>query len=141
MVSAGAKVLGSITIGANTKIGAGSVVLKSVPANCTVVGVPGRVVRMKNQVVPRDDIDQIHLPDPILQDMKVLERANTELINRMLTVEEEIRRLNAESRGTSRGDERFCESDYLREKKTVRLAPEEEREYEEIGDCVFADYI
>lgn len=141
MVSAGAKVLGSITIGANTKIGAGSVVLKSVPANCTVVGVPGRVVRMKNQVVPRDDIDQIHLPDPILQDMKVLERANNELINRMLTVEEEIRRLNAESRGTSRGDERFCESDYLREKKTVRLAPEEEREYEEIGDCVFADYI
>lgn len=141
MVSAGAKVLGSITIGANTKIGAGSVVLKSVPANCTVVGVPGRVVRMKNQVVPREDMNQIHLPDPILQDMKVLERANNELINRMLSVEEEIRRLDSAVRGTGETDERFCESNYLREKKTVRLRPEEEREYEEIGDCVFADYI
>ena len=44
MVSAGAKVLGSFTIGENSKIGAGSVVLKEVPPNCTVVGVPGRVV-------------------------------------------------------------------------------------------------
>ena len=141
MVSAGAKVLGSITIGANSKIGAGSVVLKSVPPNCTVVGVPGRVVRMKNQVVPRDDIDQIHLPDPILQDMKVLERVNTELINRMLAVEEEIRRLATEKRGAMPGDERFCESDYLREKKTIKIQPEAERDYEEIDDCVFADYI
>lgn len=141
MVSAGAKVLGSITIGANTKIGAGSVVLKSVPANCTVVGVPGRVVRMKNQIVPRDNIDQIHLPDPILQDMKVLERVNTELINRMLAVEEEIRRIATERRGSMPSDGRFCESDYLKEKKTIKIQPEAEREYEEIGDCVFADYI
>ena len=141
MVSAGAKVLGSITIGANSKVGAGSVVLKSVPPNCTVVGVPGRVVRMKNQVVPRDNIDQIHLPDPILQDMKVLERVNTELINRMLAVEEEIRRLATEKRGAMPGDERFCESDYLREKKTIKIQPEAERDYEEIDDCVFADYI
>lgn len=44
MVSAGAKVLGSFKIGENSKIGAGSVVLKEVPANCTVVGVPGRIV-------------------------------------------------------------------------------------------------
>ena len=45
VVSSGAKVLGSITIGNNVKIGAGSVVLKDVPDNCTVVGVPGRVVK------------------------------------------------------------------------------------------------
>ena len=45
MVSAGAKVLGSFKIGENSKIGAGSVVLKEVPANCTVVGVPGRIVK------------------------------------------------------------------------------------------------
>jgi hypothetical protein len=96
---------------------------------------------MKNQVVPRDDIDQIHLPDPILQDMKVLERVNTELINRMLAVEEEIRRLATEKRGAMPGDERFCESDYLREKKTIKIQPEAERDYEEIDDCVFADYI
>ena len=61
MVSAGAKILGSFTIGENSKIGAGSVVLEEVPPNCTVVGVPGRVVRMDNKKVPRQDMDQIHL--------------------------------------------------------------------------------
>ena len=49
MVSAGAKILGSFTIGENSKIGAGSVVLEEVPPNCTVVGVPGRIVRMELQ--------------------------------------------------------------------------------------------
>ncbi len=48
MVSAGAKILGSFTIGENSKIGAGSVVLKEVPPNCTVVGVPGRIVKQDN---------------------------------------------------------------------------------------------
>ena len=52
MVSAGAKVLGSFTIGDNCKIGAGSVVLEEVPPNCTVVGIPGRVVRRNNNHVP-----------------------------------------------------------------------------------------
>ena len=50
MVSAGAKVIGSFTIGENSKIGAGSVVLEEVPPNCTVVGVPGRIVKMDNMV-------------------------------------------------------------------------------------------
>ena len=58
MVSAGAKVLGSFTIGENSKIGAGSVVLKEVPPNCTVVGVPGRVVKMGDQKIPRMDLDR-----------------------------------------------------------------------------------
>ena len=49
MVSAGAKVIGSFTIGKNSKIGAGSVVIEEVPPNCTVVGVPGRIVRMGDQ--------------------------------------------------------------------------------------------
>ena len=48
MVSAGAKIIGSFTIGENSKIGAGSVVLNEVPPNCTVVGVPGRVVKRGN---------------------------------------------------------------------------------------------
>ena len=48
MVSAGAKVLGAICIGDNCKIGAGSVVLKDIPPDCTVVGVPGRIVKRKN---------------------------------------------------------------------------------------------
>lgn len=57
MVSAGAKVLGSFTIGENSKIGAGSVVLKEVPPNCTVVGVPGRVVKKNDVRMPRADMD------------------------------------------------------------------------------------
>ena len=56
MVSAGAKVLGSFTIGENSKIGAGSVVLNEVPPNCTVVGVPGRIVKMGNLEDPRERI-------------------------------------------------------------------------------------
>ena len=53
MVSSGARVLGSFTVGENSKIGAGSVVLKEVPPNCTVVGVPGRIVKRDNVAIPR----------------------------------------------------------------------------------------
>ena len=59
MVSAGAKIIGSFTVGANSKIGAGSVVIEEVPPNCTVVGIPGRVVRQKNMKVPRTSICRI----------------------------------------------------------------------------------
>ena len=76
MVSAGAKVLGSFTIGENSKIGAGSVVLKEVPPNCTVVGVPGRVVKMNDEKIPRLDMDQVHLPDPIENDIRALQEDN-----------------------------------------------------------------
>lgn len=79
MVSAGAKVIGSFTIGENSKIGAGSVVLEEVPPNCTVVGVPGRIVKMDNKKVPRSDMDQIHLPDPVLNDIRELQQANIQL--------------------------------------------------------------
>lgn len=79
MVSAGAKILGSFTIGENSKIGAGSVVLEEVPPNCTVVGVPGRIVRMDNKRIPRSDLDQIHLPDPVLNDLKKLQQENIRL--------------------------------------------------------------
>ena len=65
MISAGAKVLGPIVVGHDSKIGAGSVVLKDVPPNSTVVGVPGRVVKYNNVKV--NDIDQ-KLPDPILEE-------------------------------------------------------------------------
>lgn len=76
MVSAGAKVIGSFTIGENSKIGAGSVVLEEVPPNCTVVGVPGRIVKRENRKVPRSDMDQIHLPDPVLEDIRTLQKEN-----------------------------------------------------------------
>ncbi len=79
MVSAGAKILGSFTIGENSKIGAGSVVLAEVPPNCTVVGVPGRIVRQDNTKVPRNDLDQIHLPDPVAADLSQLRKENEDL--------------------------------------------------------------
>lgn len=79
MVSAGAKVIGSFTIGENSKIGAGSVVLKEVPPNCTVVGVPGRIVKQDNIKIPRSDMDQVHLPDPVLNDLMQLRKENEEI--------------------------------------------------------------
>ena len=84
MVSAGAKILGSFTIGENSKIGAGSVVLEEVPPNCTVVGVPGRIVRMGNKKVPRSDMDQIHLPDPVLNDIRSLQADNEKMHSQLI---------------------------------------------------------
>lgn len=72
MISAGAKVLGSFKVGDNTKIGAGSVVLEEVPPNSTVVGVPGRVVRRNNEALPQEELDQVHLPDPIKEELALL---------------------------------------------------------------------
>lgn len=77
MVSAGAKVLGPLTVGAHSKIGAGSVVLKDVPPYSTVVGVPGRVVKQDGKRVA--DMDQILLPDPIMEEFKRLNRRVAEL--------------------------------------------------------------
>lgn len=79
MISAGAKVIGSFTVGENSKIGAGSVVLSEVPPNSTVVGVPGRVVKQENVKIPRLDLDQVHLPDPVLNDIRQLKAENEEL--------------------------------------------------------------
>ena len=69
MISAGAKILGPFTVGKNAKIGAGAIVLKPVPANATVVGVPGRVVKLNGVRV--DDLDQ-NLPDPISDELNKL---------------------------------------------------------------------
>ena len=79
MVSAGAKILGSFMIGENSKIGAGSVVLEEVPPNSTVVGVPGRVVKRDNVRVPKEDMDQIHLPDPVMNEINRLKQENESL--------------------------------------------------------------
>ncbi len=98
MVSAGAKILGSFTIGENSKIGAGSVVLEEVPPNCTVVGVPGRIVRMGEKKIPRTDMDQIHLPDPVLQDIKELQNDNIRLHGELLEMEKRLKELTESSK-------------------------------------------
>lgn len=72
LIATGAKVLGSITIGENSKIGAGSVVLKDVPPNSTVVGVPGKVVIRDGRRINRD-LNHCDLPDPTADRFKALE--------------------------------------------------------------------
>ena len=72
LISTGAKVLGSITIGENSKIGGGSVVLKEVPPNSTVVGVPGRVVVQDGRKIGKD-FNHSNLPDPVADRLKEME--------------------------------------------------------------------
>ena len=79
MVSAGAKILGSFTVSENSKVGAGSVVLGPVPANCTVVGIPGRIVKKDSVRIPRKDLDQVNLPDPVLDALSELREENKKL--------------------------------------------------------------
>ena len=92
MVSVGAKVLGNIVIGENSKIGAGSVVLTDVPPNSTVVGIPGRVVRSESvKVPPRQDLDQVHLPDPVKNDILELQKGYKELSEKLSELLEDDR--------------------------------------------------
>lgn len=93
MVSAGAKILGSFKIGDNSKIGAGSVVLEEVPPNSTVVGVPGRVVKRDNVALPQEEMDQTHLPDPVLDELSSLELSTDQLLGRIVDMENQIRTL------------------------------------------------
>ena len=66
LISTDAQILGSFTIGDHSRIGAGSVVLREVPPNSTVVGIPGRIVRRGNQKVDAiAELDHVHLPDPV----------------------------------------------------------------------------
>lgn len=90
MISAGAKVLGSFTVGDNSKIGAGSVVLEEVPPNSTVVGVPGRVVKRNNISLPQEELDQVHLPDPVKEELDSLREGNRLLLKRIEQLEEKI---------------------------------------------------
>ncbi len=71
MVGAGAKVLGPMRIGDNTKIAAGAVVLHEIPADSTAVGIPAKVVKVAGQKVA-NDLDQIHIPDPVNQELVAL---------------------------------------------------------------------
>ncbi|WP_261134683.1 serine O-acetyltransferase EpsC [Bacillus sp. Marseille-Q3570] len=73
LVATGAKVLGSITIGKYSKVGAGSVVLQNVPQNSTVVGIPGKVV-VQDGVRVKGDLDHSDLPDPVSDKLKVMDR-------------------------------------------------------------------
>lgn len=108
MVSAGAKILGSFTIGENSKIGAGSVVLEEVPPNCTVVGVPGRIVKRDDKKVLRSEMDQINLPDPVLSDIRELQKESRELHDQLTEMVQKMRcmkQCKTEQTGEEKKDE------------------------------------
>ena len=78
MVGSGAKVLGPLKVGSGSKIAANAVVLHPVPENSTAVGIPARVVR-RDGVKVVDDLDQIHIPDPVAQQFRAMEETIAEL--------------------------------------------------------------
>ena len=77
LVGAGAKVLGPFKIGNNSKIAANAVVLEEIPDNCTAVGIPAKIARREGVRV--EDLDQIHIPDPVAQELRKLEYKLSEL--------------------------------------------------------------
>lgn len=86
MIGAGAKILGPIVIGKGSKVAAGAVVVKNVEPNCTVVGIPGEVVRIDGERV--DDLDQMNIPDPIMNAIRENQNKIKELENQIKKLEE-----------------------------------------------------
>ncbi|WP_339149925.1 MULTISPECIES: serine O-acetyltransferase [unclassified Sutcliffiella] len=87
LIATGAKVLGSITIGENSKVGAGSVVLKDVPANSTVVGIPGKIV-IQDGVKVKRDLNHHEMPDPTGDRFVELEKQIAQLQNELIFLKE-----------------------------------------------------
>lgn len=110
MVGTGAKVLGNITIGDNVKIGGNSVVVKDVPANCTVVGIPGRIVRRNGirELAAHEDarLHRENLPDPV-EEESVINRENIAVnLQRIIELEQQVKALTAEVESLHRSQAR-----------------------------------
>ena len=102
VVASGAKVLGSFLVGENSKIGAGSVVLKAVPPNSTVVGIPGQVVwhygkKVNGKIDDAIDLEHYDLPDPVAEMMNCMQRNMGKLEKRITQLEEELKRNGTQS--------------------------------------------
>lgn len=89
MVGAGAKVLGNIKIGNDCKIGAGSVVVRDVPDNCTVVGIPGKIVVQDCKRLI-ENLDQVTLPDPVAAEFCKLKDENEKILKRISKIEKQV---------------------------------------------------
>ncbi|MFA6074993.1 MAG: serine O-acetyltransferase [Negativicutes bacterium] len=96
VVASGAKVLGSFTVGDNSKIGAGSVVLKQVPPNSTVVGIPGQIVMRDGKRLMKDGLDHDNMPDPVAEMMVCMHRQISHMEQRIEQLEKEK---NSETKG------------------------------------------
>jgi serine O-acetyltransferase len=96
LIATGAKVLGSITIGENSKIGGGSVVLKEVPANSTVVGIPGRVVIQDGKRITRD-LNHCDMPDPVADRLREMQNDLDMLMHELEELKGERIKVNGHS--------------------------------------------
>lgn len=119
VISSGAKVLGPFKVGDHSKIGAGAVVLEEVPPYCTVVGIPGKIVRRRNQP-PVQDLNQVDLPDPIAVELECLRRRVVLLENRLREME--------------KGGERL-ETNAVKGDREDRSDSKEEMQEEEVNLC------
>ncbi|MDE5605282.1 MAG: serine O-acetyltransferase [Eubacterium sp.] len=89
MIGSGAKVLGPITVGKNAKVAAGAVVVRDVEPNSTVVGIPGKVVKIDGERV--DDLDQVNIPDPVMSAINTNINAIEELKKTIKELEEKLK--------------------------------------------------
>lgn len=96
IVSSGAKVLGPFTVGDDVKIGSGSIVLNEIPPGCTVVGIPGKIVKRYGEST--DDLNQVNLPDPVATELECLRR-------RIVLLENKLNQLNKDKEENQKGNE------------------------------------
>lgn len=96
IVSSGAKVLGPFKVGDDVKIGSGSIVLNEIPPGCTVVGIPGKIVKRYGEST--EDLNQVNLPDPVATELECLRR-------RIVMLENKINQLNKEKEQNQKGNE------------------------------------
>lgn len=95
IVSSGARVLGPFKVGDDVKIGSGSIVLNEIPPGCTVVGIPGRIVRRYGEST--EDLNQVNLPDPVATELECLRR-------RIVMLESKINQLTNDQKGKEHED-------------------------------------
>jgi serine O-acetyltransferase len=120
VVGAGAKILGNINIGSNVRVGAGSVVLKNVPSDCTVVGIPGRVVHRHGEVVA--PLDHSHVPDPEGDVIR-------SLISRVESLEKQVQQQNVQLANSY-----VIDSDILRDVRPKHLVCPETAKSQQNGN-------
>ena len=97
LIGSGAKVLGPFRVGDNARVAAGAVVLEEVPDNATAVGVPARIVRVNGEKVthPSENLDQIHVTDPLCQCLSKVQEETQRLEERMKEIEERCKNQSA----------------------------------------------
>lgn len=124
IVATGAKVLGPFRVGDGAKIGAGAVVLKEVPAGCTVVGVPGTVVRTP-EGTGNEEMDQVNMPDPIAVELECLRMRIVNLENQLRLYE------GGEASETGDVDCRICQNLDVTDGENICIHQQQKQEKEE----------